>query len=386
MNSFKENFRIAKFLASLFTHSAIPEEEKAYREWINENPEHQKLAKRILNEETYEKNTQLIKSFSSQKAWDRIYPRLGGEKASGFLSWRKSLKYAALILLLIIPASYLIYNWVAGEPIGEITPGTHGGELTLSNGNTFNLFDNALPEGAAEIFIIDSKGINYQTPANKPKVKEIKNTLRTLHGMECHIVLSDGTKVHLNAESQLTYPICFNNKERIVQVEGEAYFDVAPDKAHPFIVQTPHTSIRVTGTSFNVRAYADEGVESTTLVSGAVKINNENEDYELLPNQHFLYDKNSQKGIVSNVNAELYTSWESGSFIFINIPLENVVSYLSKWYGFKYTFEDDAAKQVKIGAYLNRYANMNPIIDMIMELNMVDIKQREGVLHIAYKQ
>ena len=386
MNSFKENFRIAKFLASLFTHSAIPEEEKAYREWINENPEHQKLAKRILNEETYEKNTQLIKSFSSQKAWDRISPRLGGEKASGFLSWRKSLKYAALILLLIIPASYLIYNWVAGEPIGEITPGTHGGELTLSNGNTFNLFDNALPEGAAEIFIIDSKGINYQTPANKPKVKEIKNTLRTLHGMECHIVLSDGTKVHLNAESQLTYPICFNNKERIVQVEGEAYFDVAPDKAHPFIVQTPHTSIRVTGTSFNVRAYADEGVESTTLVSGAVKINNENEDYELLPNQHFLYDKNSQKGIVSNVNAELYTSWESGSFIFINIPLENVMSYLSKWYGFKYTFEDDAAKQVKIGAYLNRYANMNPIIDMIMELNMVDIKQREGVLHIAYKQ
>lgn len=386
MNSFKENFRIAKFLASLFTHSAIPEEEKAYREWINENPEHQKLAKRILNEETYEKNTQLIKSFSSQKAWDRIYPRLGGEKASGFLSWRKSLKYAALILLLIIPASYLIYNWVAGEPIGEITPGTHGGELTLSNGNTFNLFDNALPEGAAEMFIIDSKGINYQTPANKPKVKEIKNTLRTLHGMECHIVLSDGTKVHLNAKSQLTYPICFNNKERIVQVEGEAYFDVAPDKAHPFIVQTPHTSIRVTGTSFNVRAYADEGVESTTLVSGAVKINNENEDYELLPNQHFLYDKNSQKGIVSNVNAELYTSWESGSFIFINIPLENVMSYLSKWYGFKYTFEDDAAKQVKIGAYLNRYANMNPIIDMIMELNMVDIKQREGVLHIAYKQ
>lgn len=73
-------------------------------------------------------------------------------------------------------------------------------------------------------------------------------------------------------------------------------------------------------------------------------------------------------------------------FIFINIPLENVMSYLSKWYGFKYTFEDDAAKQVKIGAYLNRYANMNPIIDMIMELNMVDIKQREGVLHIAYKQ
>ena len=316
MNSFKEKFKIAKILASLFTHSSTPEEEKNYHAWLDENPEHQKIADRILNKETYEENSRLIKSFSSQKAWDRIYPLLGGEKTSGFLSWKRSLKYAALLLLLLIPISYLIYNWVAGEPIGEITPGTHGGELTLSNGNTFNLFENVLPEGATEVFIIDSKGINYQTPANKPKVKEIKNTLRTLHGMECHIVLSDGTKVHLNAESQLTYPICFSDKERIVQVEGEAYFDVAPDKAHPFIVQTPHTSIRVTGTSFNVRAYADEEVESTTLVSGAIEISSESEDYELIPNQHFVYDKNSRKSTVSNVNTELYTSWESGSFIF----------------------------------------------------------------------
>ena len=386
MNSFKENFRIAKFLASLFTHSAIPEEEKAYREWINENPEHQKLAKRILNEETYEKNTQLIKSFSSQKAWDRIYPRLGGEKASGFLSWRKSLKYAALILLLIIPASYLIYNWVAGEPIGEITPGTHGGELILSDGKSFNLSDNNLPENAVRAFVIDSKGINYQIPANKPQVKEIPNTLRTLQGMECLITLSDGTRVHLNAETRLTYPVCFSSKERIVQIEGEAYFDVAPDKEHPFIVKTSHTSVRVTGTSFNVRAYADEDTESTTLISGTVRINSGNEEFELVPNQHYTYNKNTGTNTVANVNTDVYTSWESGSFIFLNVPLENVMSYLSKWYGFQYSFEDEAAKQVRIGAYLNRYANMNPIIDMITELNLVNIKQREGILHISYKQ
>lgn len=385
MNSFKENFRIAKILASLFTHSSIPEEEKAYREWIDENPEHQEIADRILNEKTYEENNLLMKSFPSQKAWDKIYPLLGGTKSAERFSWRKSLKYAALILLLMAPASYLIYNWAVGEPISEITPGTRGGEVTLSNGNTLRIPDGIFPEGATEVFVIDAKGIDYHTPTNKPQVKEIKNTLRTLHGMECHIVLSDGTKVHLNAESQLTYPICFNSKERIVQVEGEAYFDVAPDKEHPFIVQTPHTSVRVTGTSFNVRAYADEQTESTTLISGSVKINSGTEDFELVPNQHFTYDKSTGKSTVTNVNTDLYTSWESGSFIFMNVPLENVMSYLSKWYGFKYAFEDDAAKKVQIGAYLNRYANMNPIIDMIMELNMVDIKQREGVLHISYK-
>ena len=386
MNSFKEKFKIAKILASLFTHSSTPEEEKNYHAWLDENLEHQKIADRILNKETYEENSRLIKSFSSQKAWEKVYPLLGNNQSRMVFSWKRSLKYAALILLLIIPASFLIYNWAIGEQIGEITPGTHGGELTLSNGNTFNLFENVLPEGATEVFIIDSKGINYQTPANKPKVKEIKNTLRTLHGMECHIVLSDGTKVHLNAESQLTYPICFSDKERIVQVEGEAYFDVAPDKEHPFIVQTPHTSIRVTGTSFNVRAYADEEIESTTLNSGGVKISSGNEVFELIPNQHYTYNKKTNTNTVTNVNTELYTSWESGSFIFLNVPLENVMSYLSKWYGFKYTFEDETAKQVRIGASLNRYKNMNPIIDMITELNLVNIKQREGILHISYKQ
>ena len=386
MNSCKEKLKIAKILASLFTHSSTPEEEKNYRAWLDENPEHQKIADRILNKETYEENSRLIKSFSSQKAWEKVYPLLGGNQSGTVFSWKKSLKYAALILLLLVPASYFIYHWISEETISDITPGTLGGELILSDGKSFNLSDNNFPENAVRAFVIDSKGINYQIPANKPQVKEIQNTLRTLQGMECLITLSDGTRVHLNAETRLTYPVCFSSKERIVQIEGEAYFDVAPDKEHPFIVKTSHISIRVTGTSFNVRAYADEDTESTTLISGTVRINSRNEEFELVPNQHYTYNKNTGTNTVANVNTDLYTSWESGSFIFLNVPLENVMSYLSKWYGFQYSFEDEAAKQVRIGAYLNRYANMNPIIDMITELNLVNIKQREGILHISYKQ
>ena len=287
MNSFKEKFKIAKILASLFTHSSTPEEEKNYRAWLDENPEHQKIADRILNKETYEENSRLIKSFSSQKAWEKVYPLLGGNQSGTVFSWKKSLKYAALILLLLVPASYFIYHWISEETISDITPGTLGGELILSDGKSFNLSDNNLPENAVRAFVIDSKGINYQIPANKPQVKEIQNTLRTLQGMECLITLSDGTRVHLNAETRLTYPVCFSSKERIVQIEGEAYFDVAPDKEHPFIVKTSHTSIRVTGTSFNVRAYADEDTESTTLISGTVRINTGNEQIEKHPKQHY---------------------------------------------------------------------------------------------------
>ena len=88
MNSFKEKFKIAKILASLFTHSSTPEEKKNYHAWLDENPEHQKIADRILNQRTYEEHSLLIKSFSSQKAWEKIYPLLNGVKAPNLFLWK----------------------------------------------------------------------------------------------------------------------------------------------------------------------------------------------------------------------------------------------------------------------------------------------------------
>lgn len=388
MYSFKDKLKIAKALASIFTHSATPSEEQTYRDWLEEDPTHQEMADRILSKETYEKNNLLMKSFPSQQAWEKIYPLLGEEKTSRRFSWRTALKYAALILLLLIPISYLIYNTirVTEEPIDLIAPGARSGEVILSNGNTLRVPDGIIPEGAVKVFIIDDEGINYHIPDNKPQAKELKNVLRTHKGMEYNITLSDGTNVHLNAESKLTYPVCFNGKERVVQIEGEAYFDVAPDKNHPFVVQTSNATIRVTGTSFNVRDYPDEKTECITLVSGAVTLDSGGKELALTAGEHFVYDKATGKTSVNDVNTELYTSWQSGSFTFMNIPLEEVMAYLSKWYGCKYAFNDEKAKKVEIGGYLNRYENMNPIIDMIKGVNHVDIKQRDGVLHISYKQ
>lgn len=388
MHSFKDKFKIAKVLASLFTHSAIPEEEKTYRAWLEESPEHQEIAERILNKETYERNNRLMKDFPSQQGWEKIYPLLGEEPSFHRFSWRRTLKYAALILLLIIPSSYLIYNWVqmAEEPFDVIAPGVRGGEVILSDGNTLRIPDGFLPEGATEVFIIDSLRISYHTPANKPLAEEQKNVLRTLHGMEYSIILSDGTSIHLNAETKLTYPVCFNGKQRIVQMEGEAYFDVAPDKEHPFIVQMPHNSIKVTGTSFNVRAYPDEQTECITLTSGSVTVDNEKEQFNLTPGQQFIYHKASGRDSIAEVDTTLYTSWQSGMFTFKGATLEEVMSYISKWYGCQYTFNNEKARKMKVGCSLNRYENMSPIIDAIKNLDNIDVKQRNGVLHISYVQ
>ena len=365
MNSFKEKFKIAKILASLFTHSSTPEEEKNYHAWLDENPEHQKIADRILNKETYEENSRLIKSFSSQKAWEKVYPLLGGNQSGTVFSWKKSLKYAALILLLLVPASYFIYHWISEETISDITPGTLGGELILSDGKSFNLSDNNFPENAVRAFVIDSKGINYQIPANKPQVKEIQNTLRTLQGMECLITLSDGTRVHLNAETRLTYPVCFSSKERIVQIEGEAYFDVAKDHGHPFVVKTEEVEVKVLGTVFNVNAYPEGEWVRTTLVEGKVEAVCGGRLFVMEPGMQVAYSKGTGETEYKKVDTHLFTSWKDGYYEFEEMELGELMPLLGRWYAVGVDFEEPELKRLKFSGRLQRYETVADLVKML---------------------
>ena len=387
VNPITEIYKIARRLAAVFAHTATPEEEAEHRAWIDESPENKQLADRILNKDRYEAYSRRRKDFSSQEAWNRVSPQLGtAEPKRYFFSRDKYMKYAALVLLLLVSVSVLTCLWMGGNRIADIAPGTQGGELTLSDGSVYDIGYLAVPERAARTFVVKDGELNYQVPTNKPQVKEILNTLHTRQGMECSVTLSDGTRVRLNAGSRLTYPVCFSRANRIVTLEGEAYFDVASDASHPFIVQMPHALVQVTGTSFNIRAYADEAKESVTLVSGGVKVLRDGKEFLLSPDQNYTFYKDGQTDDVADVDARLYASWASGSFSFLNVPLEEVMSYLAKWYGFEYRFEDDGARNVRIGAHLDRYASMNPIIDMIRELNLVDVRQRGGTLHISSKE
>ena len=391
MNLLRRRFKIAHLIAEEFAGVITKENQARLEQWRVENPAHTKEYDEIriyimTENERREKEKQTVKN--EWRKFERIHFRK-------YVIWRRIGRYAAIMVMPLLVCGYFVSSeWKSSEVTiidnVEIVPGTGRAQLIMVDGRFLKLEqkeDMKLDLPGVKV-VATGKKIVYRAieeETSTPKEEEY-NTLVVPRGGEYMVELSDGTKVWLNSDSELRFPVTFVGDRRNVEIEGEAYFDVAPDKEHPFIVKTSHTSIRVTGTSFNVRAYADEDTESTTLISGTVRINSGNEEFELVPNQHYTYNKNTGTNTVANVNTDLYTSWESGSFIFLNVPLENVMSYLSKWYGFQYSFEDEAAKQVRIGAYLNRYANMNPIIDMITELNLVNIKQREGILHISYKQ
>ena len=388
-----ECLQTARLLAAKLTRLASPEEEKELRQRIEGHPGRKDACMHVLEQGAYERHREAMKQFPPQEGWKRISSRLGRDASERVHPLRAARRAwavcAAIILLLLLPAGYLVLREAEGEHIHAIVPGKTGGELTLADGTTLDL---ATPrtEKMPQSIRIDAHGIRYDAteihrdvPPRPSQTAEPDNTLRTRHGMECLLTLADGTEIHLNANTQLTYPVCFTEKERVVHLEGEARFNVAPDTEHPFIVYTPHTTIRVTGTSFNVRAYADEPTESTTLSEGSVTLLSGEERFDMTAGQRFEYNKTERTCRVDHVNTRLHTSWAYGSFIFRDVPLEEVMSYLSKWNDFRYTFEDADARQVRIGAHLNRYENMNPVIDMIKKLNLVDIRQKDGVLHIS---
>ena len=148
-------------------------------------------------------------------------------------------------------------------------------------------------------------------------------------------------------------------------------------------MKTGKVDVRVLGTSFNVRSYNNENDVATTLVSGKVVVSDGKASEEIQPGEQAIYMKETGKMEIKNVDVSLYTAWHGGKFIFKNETLEEMLSYLSRWYGFKYRFIDERAKRLQIGARLDRYDNMNPIVEMLRKTRLVNITQIDSMLYIS---
>jgi transmembrane sensor len=165
-------------------------------------------------------------------------------------------------------------------------------------------------------------------------------------GQQRHLVLEDGTQVWLNANSELQYKKSFSgSKTREVYLDGEAFFDVTEDKDMPFVVHASGLAIKVLGTAFNVKSYADDRVVQTTLVSGKVNIATTTDDpvqFTLLPNQQALFSKDSRTmALEEAIVTENYIAWKSGWMIFDNTPFKDIKKTLERWYDVSIVMEDE---------------------------------------------
>lgn len=183
-------------------------------------------------------------------------------------------------------------------------------------------------------------------------------------GAENSITLCDGTRIRLNAESRLIYPTRFTGPNRVVFLEGEAYFDVSPDSARPFIVQTRMGEIKVLGTSFNVNVYPENTACYTTLVTGKVLVTStDKQEVTLLPGEQAVMSAqavNKQK-----VDLEEHIGWVKGIYTFHNKSLHDIMHTFERWYGMEVVFEDTSLADLPYTGSVKRYQNIRPFLEAL---------------------
>lgn len=191
----------------------------------------------------------------------------------------------------------------------------------------------------------------------------------TMNDKEFWLTLPDGSFVHLNYNTRVVYPEAFAGDTRDVILDGEAYFMVAKDNRHPFVVHTECGNIQVYGTEFNVNTREDDGRTNVVLVTGKVSIKtNDDNACELQPGDMAVLYPDQTKPVVSQIDVEPYVAWNTGRFVFEDCPLEKLMKVLSRWYGYRVQFDSEETRQLQFTGSLDRYASVEPALRAISKV------------------
>ncbi|MCR9228670.1 MAG: DUF4974 domain-containing protein [Flavobacteriaceae bacterium] len=293
--------------------------------------------------------------------------------------WKRPVTMAAASVVLLMG---LALGWYLSQtdriPTVEVTgtsipQGTDGAILTLEDGTKVPL----------------KKGRTYQNPnvrSNGTEVVYTKdkgegeityNTLTVRRGEQFALALSDGTKVWLNSDSQLRYPVHFVSGT-IRQVEllyGEAYFDVSPAMEHQgdgFLVRHEGQLATVLGTEFNIKAYPQEQQIFTTLVEGSVEVQTGEEKSVLRPDERSVVDPTAHTIKVQPVNAQAETAWRRGLFMFQNKSLSEITVVLSRWYDVDIIIENDSLRTIGFKGTLGKDQPLEEILELIQKTKYIN--------------
>lgn len=308
-------------------------------------------------------------SFSHKSAFNDFANKVRKEK-------RKSLfiritQVAAVIAILFTATTVIVNNKkkdnLAVVKKEIIAPGKNIARLTLADGKKIELNNTTfnIQEQGGAIIKSDSGKISY---SHTPKTKDIVyNELYIPRGGEYFLILSDGTKVWLNSDTRIKYPVSFSNaNKREVFIEGEAYFDVTKNKKKEFVVNTYLGKVKVLGTGFGVKSFKDNGEVLTTLVDGKVRFEGSvsGKKKVLKPGQQSVADKAGNIA-VRKVNVEEFTSWKDGLHVFKDSRLEDIMNNVERWYNISVFYKNPSLRNIEFTGNLKRYENINEFLELL---------------------
>ncbi|WP_316834903.1 FecR family protein [Pedobacter nutrimenti] len=311
-----------------------------------------------------------------------------------FILWTKFI--AAAVFLVVIGTVFYVNRRnflstsVPVSQLADVVAGSNKAILTLADGKKITLTDvskGKISEQAG-VQISKTRGgqVIYQVVGQQNNASNSYNTIETPNGGQYQVILPDGTKVWLNAASKLTYPVSFTGRaRREVTLGGEAYFEVAKDKSHPFLVESSGQEVEVLGTHFNISSYKEEPHTKTTLLEGSVKIRSAKGNAVVLkPNQQA--ELNGDHLQVKEVKAAYAVAWKDGYFMFNNENLETVMTRIARWYNVQVEFKDEAAKGGTYFGTISRYEDIAKVLKMLSRTELVTFELEGNTIKINKKK
>lgn len=365
-----------QYLLERYRHAELDEEEQAeLNDWYHS-----------LQYSAADFNAWVEEEGSPKELADKLYDKFRNRTKSRII---RRIWQASAVVIAMVGATMLfrtLFLPAAKQPVAlsvtSIEPGKNKAILTLADGTQIVLDD------AADGKIASQQGVNITKTANGQLIYDFSagrqgtpgdnvaiNTLYTPKGGQYQVILPDGTKVWLNSDTKLNFPVVFNGNERKVTLTGEAYFEVNHMKSKPFIIATGNQAIEVLGTHFNVKGYEDEQQINTTLLEGSVRIRNQQTKAEriLVPGEQSRFYRNDGAIDVRKVKVEDEIAWKNGYFLFDNQDLPAILRAISRWYDVEVEFQY-TGRYERFGGTFSRSSDLTDILNNLQEIGNVHFK------------
>lgn len=377
----KTNFDIAILVGKYLGGTLTEEEERTLEDWLSSSEKNRAWFERVTTKSYRIKKGTDSRSVNIEDGWRALEnKRAARQDRRLWVSW---VRYAAMFILPLVTAIFLYHRYYSHEDkveiVQTITSGTSKAMLILADGVPVVLEqqqEKVLKESDGTTINVMKEHISYEKMVNDDPGKLVYHELVIPRGGEFSLTLSDGTEVYMNADSKLRFPTKFGRNERVVELEGEAYFQVARNEKSPFIVKVASMAIEVLGTEFNVSAYPEDPVIQTTLVRGSVEVSSEKsgECVILHPGEQLVLNRENSSLNVSTVDVSYVMAWKEGRLRFKEKPLSEVMKIISRWYDVEVVYEDEEVKDYPFGCNFNRHATIEPLLKVFEATGTIETR------------
>lgn len=379
----KDPFNIAEKLFQYRSNGLSQIEREQLEAQLKADPKLKILWEEISNHNLVEHELTELKSYDIKEAYNKALDTIHPVKQISNFNYR----WVAVCLAIITTFAVYISRMLSPATEEYVVlmsqqDTTKGVQLMLASGKHIQMDTLSFLQGKEATYTGDEDGLHIHSF----ETKHVSSAHKIIvpHKKKFQVVLSDGSKVFLNAGSTLTFPASFGAGERRVHLEGEAYFEVThmPDKQ--FIVETGRQQVRVYGTVFNIKAYADESIHYTTLIEGSISVQDSGRELFLESGSQAQFDKRTGTTTVNAANLSMVSSWKDGWLAFDNLPLSEILRQIGRWYNLEVIIANNASEKISATGKILLYTDVNDVLRKFEKLDDIHFDVSES--RISAKQ